>query len=152
MIRPVPLRALILGSALLAASLLASGAAAQNVTSSPGATLRWLDKMTGETADIELGAGQAAISGRLTIQLDECRYPTANPSSDAFAHLTISEEKRETPVFSGWMMASSPAISALEHPRYDVWVLRCITPDQPQLDVVPEPVPEGEEVIAPQEG
>lgn len=152
MIRPLPHRALTLGSALLAAALLASGAAAQNVTSSPGATLRWLDKMTGETADIELGAGQAAISGRLTIQLDECRYPTANPSSDAFAHLTISEEKRETPVFSGWMMASSPAISALEHPRYDVWVLRCITPDQPQLDVVPEPVPEGEEVIAPQEG
>lgn len=152
MIRAVPHRALTLGSALLAAALLASGAAAQNVTSSPGATLRWLDKMTGETADIELGAGQAAISGRLTIQLDECRYPTANPSSDAFAHLTISEEKRETPVFSGWMMASSPAISALEHPRYDVWVLRCITPDQPQLDVVPEPVPEGEEVIAPQEG
>lgn len=152
MIRPVPHRALTFGSALLAAALLASGAAAQNVTSSPGATLRWLDKMTGETADIELGAGQAAISGRLTIQLDECRYPTANPSSDAFAHLTISEEKRETPVFSGWMMASSPAISALEHPRYDVWVLRCITPDQPQLDVVPEPVPEGEEVIAPQEG
>ena len=152
MIRSVPHRALTLGSALLAAALLASGAAAQNVTSSPGATLRWLDKMTGETADIELGAGQAAISGRLTIQLDECRYPTANPSSDAFAHLTISEEKRETPVFSGWMMASSPAISALEHPRYDVWVLRCITPDQPQLDVVPEPVPEGEEVIAPQEG
>lgn len=152
MIRPVPHRARTLGSALLAAAFLASGAAAQNVTSSPGATLRWLDKMTGETADIELGAGQAAISGRLTIQLDECRYPTANPSSDAFAHLTISEEKRETPVFSGWMMASSPAISALEHPRYDVWVLRCITPDQPQLDVVPEPVPEGEEVIAPQEG
>ncbi|MDZ7909794.1 MAG: DUF2155 domain-containing protein [Gemmobacter sp.] len=88
----------------------------------------------------------------MTIQLDECRYPTANPSSDAFAHLTISEEKRETPVFSGWMMASSPAISALEHPRYDVWVLRCVTPDQPQLDVVPEPAPGEEDVIAPQEG
>lgn len=132
--------------------LLASPLAAQDVTSSVGGTLRWLDKMTGETADIELGKGQAAVSGRLTIQLDECRYPTANPSSDAFAHLTISEEKREAPVFSGWMMASSPAISALEHPRYDVWVLRCVTPDQPQLDVVPEPAPGEEDVIAPQEG
>lgn len=136
----------------LALALLAGPVAAQDVTSSVGGTLRWLDKMTGETADIELGRGQAAVSGRLTIQLDECRYPTANPSSDAFAHLTISEEKRETPVFSGWMMASSPAISALEHPRYDVWVLRCVTPDQPQLDVVPEPAPGEEDVIAPQEG
>lgn len=135
----------------LALLLLAAPAAAQEVTASTGGTLRWLDKMTGATADIELGAGQAAVSGRLTIQLDECRYPTANPSSDAFAHLTISEEKRETPVFSGWMMASSPAVSALEHPRYDVWVLRCVTPDQPQLDVEPEPTPD-EDMTAPQEG
>ena len=29
------------------------------------------------------------------------------------------------PVFSGWMFASSPALSALEHAVYDVWVLDC---------------------------
>ena len=29
------------------------------------------------------------------------------------------------PVFSGWMFASSPALSAMEHPIYDVWVLSC---------------------------
>ncbi|MGB0800115.1 MAG: DUF2155 domain-containing protein, partial [Planktomarina sp.] len=27
----------------------------------------------------------------------------------------------------GWMVASSPALNALEHPRYDIWVLRCKT-------------------------
>ena len=33
----------------------------------------------------------------------------------------------EQPVtrFSGWMFASSPALSAMEHPVYDVWVLDC---------------------------
>jgi hypothetical protein len=31
------------------------------------------------------------------------------------------------PVFSGWMIASSPALSAMDHPRYDVWILRCDT-------------------------
>ena len=50
------------------------------------------------------------------------------------------------------MMASSPALSALEHPRYDVWVLRCVTPEQPQLDVQPPPAETGEETEAPQEG
>jgi len=139
-------------AAALALALLAAGpAAAQQVTAAPGGILRWLDKVTGETADIELADGQAAISGRLTIQLDECRYPSANPASDAFAHLTVMEEGQAQPAFSGWMVASSPALSALEHPRYDVWVLRCLTPDQPELEVEPPPATD-EEVEAPQEG
>ena len=29
-------------------------------------------------------------------------------------------------VFSGWMFASSPALSAMEHAIYDVWVVDCI--------------------------
>jgi hypothetical protein len=28
-------------------------------------------------------------------------------------------------VFTGWMFASSPALSALEHPVYDIWVVGC---------------------------
>lgn len=136
---------------VFAFALAAAPALAQDVTSAPGGMLRWLDKVTGETADIELVDGQSALSGRLTIQLDECRYPTANPASDAFAHLTVMEEGQGGPVFSGWMVASSPALSALEHPRYDVWVLRCLTPDQPELDLAPPPATE-EEFEAPQEG
>lgn len=135
----------------LALMLAAAPAMAQEVTSAPGGILRWLDKVTGETADIELADGQSALSGRLTIQLDECRYPTANPASDAFAHLTVMEEGQGAPAFSGWMVASSPALSALEHPRYDVWVLRCLTPDQPELEVTPPPATD-EDFEAPQEG
>lgn len=135
----------------LALMLVAAPAMAQEVTSAPGGILRWLDKVTGETADIELADGQSALSGRLTIQLDECRYPTANPASDAFAHLTVMEEGQGAPAFSGWMVASSPALSALEHPRYDVWVLRCLTPDQPELEVTPPPATD-EDFEAPQEG
>ena len=135
----------------LALMLVAAPAMAQEVSSAPGGILRWLDKVTGETADIELADGQSALSGRLTIQLDECRYPTANPASDAFAHLTVMEEGQGAPAFSGWMVASSPALSALEHPRYDVWVLRCLTPDQPELEITPPPATD-EDFEAPQEG
>ena len=120
-------------------AVLASPATAQQVAGAEGAVLRWLDKTTGETADIELSRGQTAQSGRLTILMDECRYPVDNPASNAFAHLTITESGRDGAVFSGWMVAASPALSALEHPRYDVWVLRCLTPDAPQIDVQPEP-------------
>jgi hypothetical protein len=100
-------------------------------TDSDGARLRFLDKLTSDTGDVTLSRGQAAKFGRLVVQLDSCRYPTGNPASDAEAHLTITEETTESRLFSGWMLASSPALSALDHPRYDVWVLTCILPEPP---------------------
>jgi hypothetical protein len=90
--------------------------------------LRFLDKLTSDTGDVSLSRGQAAKFGRLVVRLDGCRYPTDNPTSDAAAHLTIIEEETEAQLFSGWMLASSPALSALDHPRYDVWVLACVLP------------------------
>ncbi len=126
--------------AALVLAVLASPAAAQSFTDSDSGVLRWLDKLTGETADIELMRGQSAVSGRLTIRLDACRYPTDNPTSDAEAHLTITETDIPAPVFDGWMIASSPGLSALDHPRYDVWVLRCVTPEPPpQVEAAPDP-------------
>ena len=118
-------------------------AAAQDFADSEAGILRWLDKLTGEVADIELLRGQEAVSGRLTIRLDACRYPADNPTSDAQAHLTILDAGVAQPVFQGWMVASSPALSALDHPRYDVWVLRCVTP---------EPPPQAEETTSEGEG
>jgi hypothetical protein len=101
---------------------------AQEVTSAPSGTLRWLDKISGITQDIEIAVGETQTHGRLAIRLDDCRYPVNDPASNAFAHLTIRDSLQEQPVFLGWMIATSPALSALDHARYDVWVLRCKTP------------------------
>ena len=107
--------------------VLASAASAQEASLAPGAVLRGLDKFNGQTVDIEMNAGTNTVFGRLSITLTECRYPAGNPSGDAFAALQITEEGKSDPVFSGWMIASAPALSAMDHPRYDVWVMRCIT-------------------------
>lgn len=115
--------------AMALALLLASPAMAQDFADSTGATLRFLDKLTSETGDVTLGLGQAAKFGRLVVRLDSCRYPVANPASDSEAHVTIIEETTQTQLFTGWMLASSPALSALDHPRYDVWALSCILPE-----------------------
>lgn len=104
----------------------ATAAPAQGLHEGAGAELRWLDRMSGETADVELSRGQSAVWGRLTIQLDSCRYPGERPGTEAYAHLTIRDSLAEAAVYSGWMVATSPALSALDHARYDVWVLRCL--------------------------
>ena len=90
-----------------------------------GALLRGLDKVSGEVIDFGLKSGDIYLLWKLNIKLSECRYPISNPVGDAFAHLTISQDKSETDLFRGWMVASSPALNSLEHARYDVWVLRC---------------------------
>lgn len=90
------------------------------------ALLRALDKTVGRPTDLEVAAGETVVFGRIAIRMVECRYPVDNPASDAWAHLEIADlEGRE--LFDGWMVASSPALMALEHSRYDVWVLRCNT-------------------------
>ena len=113
--------------ALILLALLAAGAAAAEIVSATGGQLRMLDRMTGVVADFDLATGQSQALGRLNVTLDQCRYPADLPTGEAYAHLTITDDA--APLFAGWMIASSPALSALDHQRYDVWVLRCAVPE-----------------------
>ncbi len=92
-----------------------------------GAVLRGLDRVSGLVEDLEFRNGDTQEFGRLEVTLGECRYPAGNPAGDAYAYLVIRAPDDVTPQFEGWMIASSPALNALDHARYDIWVLRCIT-------------------------
>lgn len=129
-------RGLAFRTALLLSILSGTGAIAQEksaediasqerVARAGGALLRGLDKVSGRTTDLRLQVGDAVRLGRLEIRLGECRYPADDPSSDAFAQLTITDLSENVTRFSGWMIASSPALSALDDARYDVWVISC---------------------------
>jgi hypothetical protein len=120
--------------AAVVAALVAGPAAAQGpapeapeVATGTGVVLRALDRVSGEVRDIELAPRGSARFGRVEIDHAECRYPAGNPSGDAYALLRVRDAGDGAVVFTGWMIASAPAISALDHARYDVWVLRCTT-------------------------
>ena len=85
-----------------------------------GAVLRALDKVSGTITDQTLIQDTTMQVGNLSITLSECRYPTDNPAGDAFARIVVRSDKQALPVFQGWMVASSPALSSLDHARYDV--------------------------------
>lgn len=95
--------------------------------SGAGVTLKGLDKISGEVADLDLKVGETAPVGRLEVTVGDCRYPEDNPTGEGFAWLSIRESGSDAVVFEGWMVASSPALNALDHPRYDIWVIRCTT-------------------------
>ncbi|MDZ4736821.1 MAG: DUF2155 domain-containing protein [Rhodospirillaceae bacterium] len=93
------------------------------------AVLQGIDKVTARVSRIEVPIGRTVTFGPLEITAEAChkRPPEETPESAAF--LVIAEQQLDeepTILFSGWMFASSPALSALEHAVYDVWVVDCI--------------------------
>ena len=97
------------------------------------AFLRGLDKMAGKSTDLEINISNDIIFGSLKIKLNECRYPSNNPTGDGFAHLKIDNLRTDNREFQGWMVASSPALMSLDNPRYDIWLIKCKTlKDPPQ--------------------
>lgn len=107
-------------------ALLPLSLSAQQASTGLGGELRVLDKLNGTVSDVSLSNGETHQLGFLKITLSECRFPRSNPSGDAFADLVVTYRDQTEPVFEGWLIASAPALNAMEHSRYDVWVLRCI--------------------------
>ncbi len=110
---------------IAALSLLATQAIGQQAIPGVAAELRVLDKVTGTVADLTMEVGSTQQVGLLRVSLQECRAPRSNPNGDAYALMSILYRDTPEPVFFGWMIASAPALNAMDHPRYDVWVLRC---------------------------
>ncbi len=90
--------------------------------------LRGLDKVTARISEISAPVGEPVRFGSLVITAKYCRTRPPIEPPETFAYLDIAQQRtsgERTPVFSGWMVASNPALNPLEHPVYDIWVIRC---------------------------
>jgi hypothetical protein len=90
-----------------------------------------LDKVTAHVSTFEVPVGKTVTFGALQITARACdkHPPEETPESAAFLEV-VEARPGETPhqLFSGWMFASSPALSAMDNPIYDLWVLDCKNP------------------------
>jgi len=103
--------------------------AATTEPQTPGAVLQGLDKVIARISTFEAPFDQVVTFGTLSIRVRACHKtpPTEPPESTAFLEIGETNAAADArPLFSGWMFASSPAVSALEHPVYDVWVVDCM--------------------------
>ena len=115
---------------LLPGLLIAAGTARADTV----AVLQGLDKTTARISKFDAPVGQAVRFGTLVITVRACikHPPEEEPESAAFLQIDeVRQGERNSvvsqQVFSGWMFASSPALSALENPIYDIGVLDCKT-------------------------
>lgn len=92
------------------------------------AVLYALDKITADVSELRVPVGSDVRFGRLTIKVLACRVRPPEEPPESAAFLEVTDRGRNlipTVAFNGWMFASSPALSAMEHPIYDIWVKGC---------------------------
>jgi hypothetical protein len=113
--------------ALALAIAMPSWASAETI-SEPVALLQGLDKITARVSKFDAPVDTAVRFGTLSIRVRDCEKnpPEETPESTAFLEIDeLRPGEAGVRLFSGWMFASSPALSALEHPVYDVNLLDC---------------------------
>jgi len=140
---------------VMAMLLIAAPANARATIDTTTAKLQSIDKVTARTLTFEVNVGATVKFGSLYIKLQACRKAPdiEEPESAAFMQIwEVSDEDTEKEkanwVYSGWMFASSPGLSAMDHPIYDVWVLECKDkePDAPAISIEGEAL-EGEGIV-----
>src|SRR5205814_2956604 len=85
-------------------------------------------KITARVSKFDAPVDTAVRFGTLSIRVRDCEKnpPEETPESAAFLEIDeLRPGEAGVRLFSGWMFASSPALSALEHPVYDVNLLEC---------------------------
>ena len=95
-----------------------------------GAKFNALDKITARIKKIEIYLNEEQVLGSLTIILKSCQNRPPDFLPESAAYVEIYDNLNQTfndnnLIFSGWMFSSSPAISALEHPVYDISLISC---------------------------
>lgn len=157
----------IMAVAMMATALVMNaGTARAEMEPQPVVRLRALDKITARTMTFEADVGSTVKFGPLFIKVRACHKapPIETPEAASFLQIWENSLKDGKPqwVFSGWMFASSPALSPMDHPVYDVWLLDCLeektgtapaTEDEEEADVereatVKPTAPSSEEPIA----
>lgn len=92
------------------------------------AVLRGLDKVTGRINTFSIPVGQTGQFGKTFVVPEACytRPPEESPENSVFLYVFEKSLKGENiELFKGWMFSSNPALSSMEHPVYDIWVIGC---------------------------
>lgn len=109
--------------------------------------LRGLDKISARVFTSEIYVNQKVHFGSLEIYVRSANRSPPEEQPESACFIEIFDKKPGQPpqkVFSGWMFSSNPALSALEHPVYDIWVKDVVLPVQDQeetpAEIAPAPI------------
>jgi len=115
-------------AALLPAGL-ASPALAQPIAN-PVAAFAGLDKITGRITRFDVYIDETVLFGALELTPRACYSHPLTEAQRVSAFVEVDQRSltgTSKRIFTGWMFADSPALNAVDHAVYDVWLVECKT-------------------------
>ena len=116
---------------LVLGALIVKGACAAEISKNT-AQMQAMDKVTGQVSLIEVPVNGEVRFGSFSIVVRDCKTRPEEEIPENFAFVDVADtsfDASQVNVFKGWMISSSPALNAVEHPIYDVWLLKCVDTD-----------------------
>ncbi len=126
----------------------AAGTAMAAPVQNPIAIFAGLDKITGTITTFEININETKRFGSLNVTPRICntRPITEEPKTTSFIEVDENQfDGKLKRIFTGWMLAQSPGLNAVEHPVYDIWLTGCRDPNAPKSDLPPAPPAADEE-------
>ncbi len=92
------------------------------------AKMQALDKVTGKMNVINVPVNGEVKFGSFSVIVRSCQTTPPEETPEDYAFVDVADTNREGKtynIFKGWMVSSSPSLNSVEHPIYDVWLLKC---------------------------
>lgn len=90
----------------------------------PNAVVRVMNKDAGKVQEFVVPVGQELQFEKIFINVRTCKQTDPFDAEDFWVFLEIAEPEKGQ-VFSGWMSRNEPGQNPVQHPDYDVWLVRC---------------------------
>ena len=124
----VATRRLYVGALALLMLALGGAPALADTIANPVAAFSGLDKITGRITNFDVYIDETLQFGALQVTPRVCytRPPTETQRTSVFLEVDqVSLKGSVTRIFTGWMFADSPALNAIDHAVYDIWLIDC---------------------------
>jgi len=123
--------------ATLSALLLLSQPVCAAEIETNAAIMQAMDKVTGRVNKVTIPVKSKIAFGDFSLVLRACKKRPAEETPENFAFIDVTDKSfgtEEYNIFRGWVLSSTPGISAIEHPIYDVWLLECVDVKDKDID------------------
>ena len=91
------------------------------------ANFKILDKISNKLDEKTIKVNESDFFGTLNIKVYSCFTEPPNEIPEDYVLIDIKDifNEEKGSIYKGWMISSSPDVTPLEHPIYDLWLLGC---------------------------
>ena len=91
--------------------------------------IKILDKVSSKNNLLKLKIGEEKKYKNLLIKSLKCKNSEFDDNPEITAYIQVRDSTKKDNddvfIFNGWTFLSSPTINPIDHPVYDIWLIKC---------------------------